>query len=231
MKKQILATVIGIFSLNSMSILADQATINDIEAAARALDTVSLQELSQSSDSYDSALANYRLAVSFNVKADSEAANAALDQAMETMEGLTAEEPENPEAWALLGHIYGTKIGFNPMKGMYYGPKAGKSIAKAKELAPENPRVNLVSGVSDYFTPTLFGGSKTTAIKSLSSAINQYADDSDSGYHWGLAEAYVWRGLAQMELGESNKALNDWRAAVAIQPNFYWASTLIEKHQ
>lgn len=231
MKKQILATVIGIFSLHSMSVLADQATINDIEDAARQLDTNRLETLTQSADAYDRALANYRLAISYNLKADNDAAENALDQAMDGMEKLTEAEPENVEAWALLGHIYGTKIGFNPMKGMYYGPKAGKSIAKAKELAPENPRVNLVSGVSDYFSPAIFGGSKTSAIKSLSAAINQYADDQSSGYHWGLAEAYVWRGLAQMELGESGKALNDWRAAVAIEPDFHWANSLIEKHQ
>ncbi len=231
MKKQIISAVIGIISLHSVNLFADQATINDIEEAARQLDISSLQQLSDSSDAYDSALANYRLAISHNVKADNKAANAALDKAMEIMEGLTDAEPNNPEAWALLGHIYGTKIGFNPLKGMLYGPKAGRSIEKAKDLAPQNPRVNLISGVSDYFSPAMFGGSKTSAIKSLSQAISQYAGDDNSGYHWGLAEAYVWRGLAQMELGESAKALNDWRAAVAIEPNYYWASSLIKKHQ
>ncbi|GAA6153688.1 tetratricopeptide repeat protein [Pseudoteredinibacter isoporae] len=228
MKKHILATIISVFSI---SVLADQATINDIEDAARQLDTDRLEALSHSPDTYDSALAHYRLAISYNLKADNDAAEDALDTAMESMEALTESEPNNAEAWALLSHIYGTKIGFNPMKGMYYGPKAGKSLAKAKALAPENPRVNLVSGVSDYFSPAVFGGSKTSAIKSLSTAIHQYTSDQSSGYHWGLAEAYVWRGLAQMELGESGKALNDWRSAVAIEPDYHWANSLIQKHQ
>lgn len=231
MKKKILNTVISVISVYSVNLFADQATINDIEDAARALDLSSLQQLSHSPEAYDSALANYRLAISHNVKGDNEAANNALDKAMTTMESLSDAEPDNAEAWALLGHIYGTKIGFNPLKGMLYGPKAGRCIAKAKELAPNNPRVNLISGVSDYFSPAIFGGSKTTAIKSLNVAINQYSTDDNSGYHWGLAEAYVWRGLAQMDLGESAKALNDWRAAVAIEPNYYWASSLIKKHQ
>ena len=89
----------------------------------------------------------------------------------------------------------------------------------------------MIAGVSDYFTPTVFGGSKNRAIYALDRAIEHYTEDSGSGYHWGHAEAYVWRGLVYMELGEAEKAMQDWQTALRIEPEFYWADFLLEKNQ
>ncbi len=217
--------------LGSAATLADQSNINEIEDAGLRGDVKTLKGLVQSEDSYDAALAQYRLATIYKGGNDINEAKQALTKAMEQLESLVNEEPNNAEGWALLSLVYGTQIGVSPMQGAKYGPKAGRSIAKAKALAPENPRVSLVAGINDYFTPTMFGGSKISALKELDSAAENYAGDKESGYHWGVAETYVWRGLVQMELGEREKALNDWRAAIAIAPNYYWANALLKKNQ
>lgn len=230
MKKTLTAITFATLSLCSTVALAEQATIDRIESAARQLDVSTLKTLTSGNDHYDNALAEYRLAISYNLRQQSEQANTALDSAMQTLEALTEAESDNAEAWALLGHVYGTKISFSPIKGMFYGPKSARSISKARELAPNNPRVNLVSGVSDYFTPTLFGGSKTQALKALDKAIAEYATDQGSGYHWGLAEAYVWRGIVHMELNDNAKALADWQQALSIAPDYSWAQMLLDEN-
>ncbi len=231
MKKLLLTFSTFTFFIGSINALADQGTINDIEDAARRLDINILQTLGQSEDLYDAALAQYRLAISYSNTNNIDEAKAVLTKAMSQLETLVKEKPNDAEAWALLGLVYGTQAGFTPIKAAKYGPKAGNSIAKAKTLAPNNPRVNLVAGINKYFTPAIFGGSKISAINALNNAIANYVGDEASGYHWGHAEAYVWRGLVQMELGEHQKALSDWQAAIAIQPDYYWASSLLKKNQ
>ncbi|MFL0801470.1 MAG: tetratricopeptide repeat protein [Agarilytica sp.] len=217
--------------LGSAVVLADQSNINDIEDAGLRGDAKTLQDLVKSEDLYDAALAQYRLAIIYKGSNGLNEAKQALTKSMEQLETLVQKEPSNAEAWALLSLVYGTQVGVSPELSGEYGPKAGRSISKAKAIAPENPRVSLVAGINDYFTPTMFGGSKISALDALDRAASNYAGDKDSGYHWGVAETYVWRGLVRMELGDREKALNDWRAAIAIEPNYYWANALLKKNQ
>ncbi len=217
--------------LGSVVVLADQSNINDIENAGFRGDVKTLQALVQSEHLYDAALAHYRLAIAYKGRNEINEAKQALTKSTTQLETLVNKDPSNAEAWALLSLVYGTQIGVAPELAGEYGPKAGRSIAKAKVLAPENPRVNLVEGINDYFTPTMFGGSKLSALDALDSAAANYVGDKDSGYHWGVAETHVWRGLVQMELGDRDKALSDWRTAIAIEPNYYWANALLKKNQ
>jgi tetratricopeptide (TPR) repeat protein len=76
----------------------------------------------------------------------------------------------------------------------------------------------------------MFGGSKHQALIELSNAIEQYNNDQYSEYHWGFAEAYTWRGLTQLELGNKEAALADWAKAVEVSPNYSWAKNLPQKN-
>lgn len=231
MNKSLLHTATIASICMAATAFADQASIDLIEQAYLQMDITTLETLSHDPDAYDSALANYRLAIRLNIDSELKKATVALGKAEATLEALVKEEPGNAEAWALLGHSYGTHINFASSQTLFYFPKALHSIKRAKELAPENPRVNLVAGVNDYFTPSMFGGSKAIAVTHLDIAIDQYALDASSGYDWGLADAYIWRGLAQLDLGNTQSAIGDWRAAIALEPSNQWANTLLEKHQ
>ena len=63
-----------------------------IEDAGRSLDTQVLTTLTQSDNSYDAALAYYRLAISYNLMEKQEQAKQALDQAMVKLEKLIETE-------------------------------------------------------------------------------------------------------------------------------------------
>lgn len=230
MKRWMIAMTFSALSLCNYHAMAEQSTIDRIESAAQQLDISTLQNLSANNNRYDAVLAQYRLAISYNFNDQPEKAEATLDEAISKLQALTEQEADNAEAWALLSRLYATKIAFSPMSGVYYGPKAGSSISKARKLAPDNPRVHLIAGVNDYYTPAVFGGSKSAALQALNNAIKHYASDRDSGYHWGLAETYVWRGIVQMELNYPEKARDDWREALAIAPQYGWARMLLNKN-
>ena len=231
MKKLFLTSSILILSISPCIAIADQLSINKIEKAGRNFNIDLLQTLALSDNHYDVALSQYRLAICYMNSKSKDDAKFALAKAITELELLLDTDEKNVEALALLSLVYGMAIGISPSLGAEYGPKAERSIAKAKMISPYNPRVNLVTGIHEYFTPKEFGGSQQAALGSLDDAIAYYVNDKDSGYYWGLAEAHVWRGLVQMKLGERGKALGEWRTALSIEPDMYWATELLKKNQ
>lgn len=225
MKKVILLSLL----FASSTAFAEQSQINAIEKAAMQLDTLSLVSLTEQTSRYDQAFAYYRLAISQNLTAETKSAIESLNKAIATLEAHTEINADDGEAWALLAQSYGLKIGFEPIKGAYYGPKAGFAMKKAFEFAPDSPRTHLVQAVSDYNTPVMFGGSKSAALKALNTAIELFQSDTGDN-QWGHAEAYVWRGLTHMSQDNAQLAKQDWQQAIDIAPDYGWAQMLLAKN-
>lgn len=92
------------------------------------------------------------------------------------------------EIHTLKAMIYVAKIFINPMiNGMKYGPLSGKSINKAKNLYPGNPRPYYLDGQSKFYTPAAFGGGLDKALPLLESALKYYASFESDKYwpNWG----------------------------------------------
>ncbi len=226
MKKYILLSV-----LISNFTFAGQQQIDAVELAAMQHDTQKLEQLAVSNQGYDKALAHYRLAISHNLAAEQDKADDNLDAAMQLLEAKVDTNPNDDEAWALLANVYGLKVAYQPLTGAYYGPKSGKALSSAAKLNADNPRVYLVKGISDYTRPAMFGGSKKAAITALTKAISLYQFDQSSHYHWGQADAHIWRGLAYIDLGDNDKALADFQSALDIAPEYGWARFLQQANQ
>ena len=210
---------------------ANQTQIDAVELAAMQLNTQELQSLIMNNASYEQALAYYRLAVTHNLNAKQDKAIESLNLSMKLLEMEVEANPQDGESWALLAQVYGLKIAFEPLKGVVYGPKASEALSNAHDINPQNPRVFLVKGISEYHTPAMFGGSKKGAVKSLTKAIALYPQDKASNYHWGEADAYIWRGLAYIDLGDKPKALADFQSAQLVAPDNGWARDLEQSHQ
>lgn len=225
-------TVCGItFTLlTTIPTFAGQAEIDQIEQAAGVLDVKTLHQLSQQTHDYDQALAYYRLALSLNLKGQSSEASDALDKAMSVLETLDQTKPDDVEIKTLLSQVYGYKIAIAPMKGIYYGPKAGDKLAEAEALAPNNPRVHLIKGIAKYNTPAMFGGSIKAASDAFDQALVAFEQDQYSNYHWGHAETYTWRGLIKLQNGEVDAAKKDWQLALNLKPDYGWAKMLIDQN-
>ena len=83
-----------------------------------------------------------------------------LDYAIDHLETATERDPDFAEAWALLASVYGQKIAQKPFSAMALGRKSDKATERARELAPDNPRVVLLAAIGDYNTPKMWGGDK-----------------------------------------------------------------------
>jgi tetratricopeptide (TPR) repeat protein len=133
------------------------------------------------------------------------------------------------ESHALRSAALGMMIGSNPIRGMTLGPRSGTQMERAFELAPNNPRVWLVSGIGAMNTPAMFGGGLGKAEEHLKKAIDLYRTDRPQAPHpdWGEAEAHVWLGRVYGKQGKKDLARAEYQKALAIEPNDMWTRTIL----
>lgn len=229
MKTLFLASSFVLISTHSFAATPSNTNITNVDAASNAMNLTQLQQLSGSTQDYDKAYANYRLAISANVMGQKTLASSALTTAQTTLEALETSQA-NAESLALLSSVYGMQIALDNSKGATLGMKSAKAIASAEQLEPQNPRVALVKAIAAYNTPAIFGGSMQNAKTLATTAIERFAQPCDN-ICWGEAEAYTWRGLAKQELGDSQGAIEDWQQAIKVQADYGWAKFLLQQNQ
>lgn len=229
MKTLLLASSFLLISTHSFAATPSNTNITNVDAASNAMNLTQLQQLSGSTQDYDKAYANYRLAISANVMGQKTLASSALSAAQTTLEALETSQA-NAESLALLSSVYGMQIALDNSKGATLGMKSAKAITSAEQLEPQNPRVALVKAIAAYNTPAIFGGSMQNAKTLATTAIERFAQPCDN-ICWGEAEAYTWRGLAKQELGDSQGAIEDWQQAIKVQADYGWAKFLLQQNQ
>ena len=172
---------------------------------------------------YYIALADYRIAGL--LEGESKDPSEHLNAAVEHLKKATEIDPQAAEAYSLLSSVYGWQIGLDPMKTMLLGPRVGKAAQKAKQLAPDNPRVVLSAAISDFNTPEMFGGSKEKGLQGLQRAAELFAQEEPTDPIqpvWGHREAYAWLGIAYQNQGELESARAAFEKALEIDPDFGW---------
>ncbi|MEC4726842.1 hypothetical protein HWQ46_14910 [Shewanella sp. D64] len=227
-----LTTLIATMAL--ISGLTHANEIPAIDAASNTMNLEALHNLSQQTQGYDQAYANYRLAITANILSQRDTASDALTSAQSTLESLIQAnvdslEQTDADNLALLASVYGMQIGLDSTLGASLGPKLGQALTQAQELDPYNPRIVLVKAISAFNTPVIFGGSMQKALNLSTKAIDLYNNPCDN-ICWGHAEAYTWRGLAKQNMGDAQGAIADWLAAIEIQPDYGWASFLLQQN-
>ena len=172
---------------------------------------------------YYIALADYRIAGL--LEGESKDPSEHLNAAVEHLKKATEIDPQAAESYALLSSVYGWQIGLSPMKSMLLGPRVGKAAQKAKQLAPDNPRVVLSAAISDFNTPEMFGGSKEKGLQGFLRAAELFAREEPTNPIqpvWGHREAYAWLGIAYQNQGELESARAAFEKALEIDPYFGW---------
>lgn len=226
MKKVIFAVALSM----SLNVFAEQNTIDNISLAANTMQLDNLTNLATQSRGYDQAFAQYKLGVAYMVQQDFVKLVEHLTIATNILKQQLEQNSNDVESMVLLAQVYGLRLGFEHQHAAEFGPKTHELLIKAGQIAPNNPRLQLIHGIIKYHTPVAYGGNKQVAVAMFNQAINNYPDDVNSGYHWGYDEAYIWRGLAKVEQGDTQAALADFNQAVAINPNSNWAKGLIEQN-
>jgi tetratricopeptide (TPR) repeat protein len=157
---------------------------------------------------------------------DSDRATDLVQEAESELQEALKLDPDFAEAEALLGASYGLEIGLHPFRGMWLGSKAGSHTERALQLAPADPRVLLLRAISDYFTPSVFGGDKQRALQEFRAALaafDSYHSADDAAPGWGRAETYAWLGLAESRDGQTEAARADLSKALELAPDYVLA--------
>ncbi len=179
---------------------------------------------------YYAALADYRLNNQFPEDAE-EQREEVLGDATTHLKKATELDSTFADAWALLAGVYGQRMGLNPMtQGMMLGSDTDAALERAKDLAPKNPRVWIIDGTSDFFTPSMFGGDKERALEKFEKAARLAEQESVEDPlmpSWGHAEAHAWIGIAHMDAEQYDQARKAFEEALRINPEYGWVQHVL----
>lgn len=151
-----------------------------------------------------------------------------LKRAEKALKQVLEADPEHAEARALNGTVQGWLV-TGMWSGMRRGPRADKEFKRARELAPDNPRVAMHQGVSRLFRPGAFGGGLDKAETELTEAMELFDREAPGG-PWpnrGRAEILGWMGQVMYRKGELDKAREFYERALALEPDYDWVHTFL----
>lgn len=181
---------------------------------------------------YYTALCDYRLAAYFMAQDAASETEMHADSALKHLEEAMELEPSWGEPYALYASMLGFKVAINPSQGMSLGMEIYDYFGKALAKEPDNPRVNLMKGLSDLYTPEQFGGGADAAIQSLTKAVELFDKetvDNPVEPSWGKEEAYTFLGMAYKQKGDIKKAGELFSKALEVNPKFGLAHEELSK--
>lgn len=169
------------------------------------------------------ALAQYGLLSSTMRDRDEDLFDAYADAAQEHLEALLEIDKKWAEPRALLGGLYGMRIGYSPMKGMYYGPRSSSLLEEAVKDSPKSPLAWKLYANSKFFTPEMWGGDINEAIRAYKKSIQLYESQKEKSTHnWFYIDAYAFLGQAYLKNNDKINAIASYEKALAIEPDYHW---------
>lgn len=159
-------------------------------------------------------------------------ADAMLDKAFAYMDSYRNRHPNDAEAMAINASLLGFRLAIHPVKALTLGIQSRQLIAKAMNLAPNDPWVMLEQANALLYTPTLFGGDPQKARLLYLRSISLLEKHGDNGCSWSYLNAYINLAYCQMKLKQYAAAQQTYNQLLAIAPNFRWVrENLVPKLQ
>jgi len=151
------------------------------------------------------------------------AANGARDAAQEALLQAVKLDPNHAECHALLGTIYGVRIGENWLRAIYLGPRAMAQGNAALANGPNNPRVRYLLGSGEFYMaskPAAWRKALTTFLlaEKLFKAEAAHPAASPLDPRWGLSSCRTFIGMTYEKLGDPVQAADYYRQALAEHP-------------
>jgi tetratricopeptide (TPR) repeat protein len=181
---------------------------------------------------YYIALCDYRL-VSYEISENlMDEAGMHVADAKKHLEKAMELKPDWGEPCALYASVLGFEISLDWDKAMSLAMEINEYFGKAFDLEPKNPRINLLKGLSDLYTPAQYGGGPDAAISSLTHAVDLFETEKAPDPlkpAWGKEEALSFLGTAYLEKGDNSKARELFLKALEVNPEFGLAKENLEK--
>lgn len=146
-----------------------------------------------------------------------------LDLADKNLEILEKKKFEQSMVFAYKSAFYGYRIGISNWKAPFIGPKSDKAATTAQSLDPNNWFVYLQLGNIKNYTPKIFGGSKSDALKYYLKSLELYESNTKIGIKdWNYLSLITT--IAQAYEGTENfiEAKKFYEKVMKIEPNFTW---------
>ncbi len=226
---------------NDRSIESEALFVEGQELLQQAIDTSNPDQLYEAQKLFDRvrqngnyeifalyylALCEYRLATLFAATPGEQAE--CINRTIEHLKEAIELEDNFSDAYALLASAYGQKLSLKPHLGMALGPETKRVLEKSKRLDGNNPRVVLIDGMSDYYTPAMFGGDKKRAISKMEQALELFAKEEIRDPFqpsWGYDEACAHLGIMRQEGGDTEGAREAFVKALDVNPNNGWVKS------
>ena len=147
--------------------------------------------------------------------------DALADEAESMLAANLAGSEADVEAQALLGAVYGMKIGSSMWRGMTLGRRAARAFDTARAIDERNPRFLLLKGLDVYHRPAMFGGGLERAERWFRSAIGFFAAQPSGGPwpHWGRLDSHAWLGRTLARLGDTDGAREQYETVLRLEPD------------
>jgi len=150
------------------------------------------------------------------------AAEAALEAAMEALTQAVKLDASHAESHALLGTLYGIKIGENMLRAVWLGPRVQRELKLALAAGGKNPRVQYLLGMSQFYT-ALKTASRREALTSLLAAETLFEVEAKTAAaplepRWGHDSCLTFIGSSYEKLGQRTEAVEYFRKALALHP-------------
>jgi tetratricopeptide (TPR) repeat protein len=142
-----------------------------------------------------------------------------IDKGIEHLELCVKLEKEFSEAYIMLAGLYGLKIRFAQSQAISLSSKISSAFKRAEKLEPDNPRLYLISGRSDFYTPEIFGGGYKKAKEKLKKSLllfSQYKIKKEVYPNWGHEDAYSYLGQIAVKEEQYEQASNYYAKALEI---------------
>jgi tetratricopeptide (TPR) repeat protein len=181
---------------------------------------------------YYLSLADYRLSNYYLVRKEKEKAGKFIEEGLSFLEKAIKLEPAFYESYALYASLLGLKINLKPEEAMFLGMESERYFSIALEKGGDNPRVNLLKGISTLYTPEMFGGGAKNALKFIEKSVSLFEKekiDNPLTPSWGKEEAYTYLGIIYEKLGEREKAVQAFKKALETNSNFGYAKINLER--
>lgn len=172
---------------------------------------------------YQLALARFGLLNATMASQDEDLFYAYYDETVDQLKSLQKRHKDWAEPVALLSAVYGLKIAYSPLQGMFLGPTSSKLISKAQKLNPGSPLVWKIYGTSKQHTPEMWGGNLNEAIESYEKALQLYERTPEElAWNWRYLDTLAWLGKAYQDKGEVSRAIALYKKALQLSPDFAW---------
>ena len=150
-------------------------------------------------------------------------ASKTLDQIFSHAVKISKAFPENGDLHAIIGGLYGMRMGLNPAKAIYLGPRSLNRLKRSRNLFPNSPIPWIENGNAKFHSPPIVGGSNTDAIAAFEKARSIFnKNNSLKKNNWLYLHTLAWLGQAYEKEGQIDKAMNIYKECLDFEPNFGW---------